>query len=387
MTPKKVRSVTSQKYKTIKKTFHGIKFNLLAKQSGFKKRKTKKISGEVLLITFLMMALKGTNTFQSWSEEAGLQANVSVSRQGLWKRMNSFFVKFVYKVLTEVFSGQIKAAQTKIRPIGKLKKYNRILLQDSTMIHLPSWLVWCYPGNYSRGDIKALIKIQIVFDLLSNKIIHFEITPYSKNDQSMSKMILPIAVKGDLVIRDLGYFALETFEGMNENKASYITRLKPRVKIYNVKNGKQIDLVRILKLRGKIDCWALVGKERQVKMRIVAERLPDEVANEKIRKAKNSRDKRLNHDKEYYELMRYRIYLTNIPYKEINTTRISQVYSLRWRIENIFKNWKSYLKLQSLIPANVKMTKYRVEAILYMMMIFIIQFQFKYYFSKYIKII
>jgi len=377
MTPKKVRSVKSQNYKTIKNSFQGIKFNLLARQSGFKKRKEKKLTGEVLLITFLMMALKGKNTFQSWAEIIGIHIKKNVSRQGIWKRMNSFFVKFVYRVLSSVFSEQLKYIQSRVRDSEKLKRYKRILIQDSTIIRLPSWLAWCYPGNYSNGEIKALIKIQIVFELISNKIIRFEITPYCKNDQSMSKMILPIAKKDDLIIRDMGYFVLEDFESMTESGASYLTRLKPGVKIYDTTSGKEINLLKILKRDGELDRWVLVGAEKQVKIRIVAQKLPDEIVNEKIRKAKNNRDKRLNHTKEYYELLRYNIYLTNIPYSELSTTRISKTYALRWRIETIFKSWKSYLNLQKLIPDNVKMTKERVEAVLYMMMILIMKFQIK----------
>lgn len=379
MTPKKVRSAKSQIYKTLVNSFTGINFNFFAKMSKFKKRKQKKLSAQVLLLTFLLMALNGSNSFRSWAEEVGVQTSKKVSAQAIWKRVNSFFVRFLRLVLNEIFLQHIKANQPNMIVSGKLKKYKRILIQDSTIIHLPDWLAKCYPGNYSLGEIKALIKIQIVYELRTNKIEYFEITPYAKNDQSMSREILTIAKKDDLVLRDLGYFVLDSFKGLNENEASFISRLKPAVKIYDQVSGKEINLAKILKRDGRIDRWVLVGKEKQVRMRLVAQKLPEDVAYNKIEKVKKDRDWRKNHNKEYLYLLHFNIYVTNISQGELSTKRIAEVYRLRWRIENIFKSWKSYLKLQKLIPSNIKMTKDRADSIILMMLIFIIKFQLKMY--------
>ena len=123
MTPKKARSAKSQIYKTICNSFAGINFNFFAKTSGFKKRKQKKISAQVLLFTFLLMALNGSNSFRAWSEEVGIQTSKKVSAQAIWKRVNSFFVIFLRKVLNEIFLQHIKANQTNMIVSGKLKKY------------------------------------------------------------------------------------------------------------------------------------------------------------------------------------------------------------------------------------------------------------------------
>ena len=65
--------------------------------------------------------------------------------------------------------------------------------------------------------------------------------------------------------------------------------------------------------------------------------------------------------------------------KPLSTVKIAEVYRLRWRIENIFKSWKSCLHLQKIIPQNIEATRERIESIVYMMLIFIIQFQLKIY--------
>ena len=166
---------------------------------------------------------------------------------------------------------------------------------------------------------------------------------------------------------------------MNEIEASFISRLKSGSKIYDKESGKEINLARILKRDGRIDRWVLIGKEKQVKMRLVAQKLPADVVYNKIEKAKKDRDRRKNHRKEYLYLLNFNIYVTNISQGELKTKRIAETYRLRWRIENVFKSWKSYLKLQKLIPNNIKMTKDRADSIILMMLIFIIKFQLKMY--------
>ncbi|MEP7170006.1 MAG: IS4 family transposase [Bacteroidota bacterium] len=379
MKTKKTRSAKTQNYKTIGACFKEIDFNNLAMKSGFKKRKPKKIKGKSLIISFIIMALKGSNTFEMWAQELSLATKRTLSKQAICKRMTACFVNFVHLVLTKIFSQHIEQTCKKVKNSGKLKNFKNILVQDSTIICLPKCLSCCYPGNYSLGEIKALIKIQLIIELMSNKVVSFCITPYAKKDQSMSETIIDVAKQGDLVLRDLGYFSLHVFEQLKDKGISFISRIKSGVKIFDPKTGMEINLVRLLRKEKKMDRWVLVGKEQKLLLRIVALRLADEIANEKIRKEKKNRDKRLNHSNDYFELMRYNIYITTEHYSSLSTTKVAQVYTLRWRIETIFKTWKSNFHLQKLIVPNIKMTNERVESIIYLMLIFIMQFQLRIY--------
>src|SRR5208283_2603813 len=183
-------------------------------------------------------------------------------------------------------------------------------------------------------------KIQVIFDLISNTFIYFEITPYTANDQSKAEDILKIAEEGDLVIRDLGYFALESFTMMNVKTIKYVSRLRNGVKIYDSVTKKEIDLLAILRIKGAFDGKVLLGSKEKVEVRLVVQQLPEEQANLRRYKAKTNRDKRLNHSKEYYELLGYTCYITTVDEKDFSAAEVQKVYGLRWRIENIFKCWK-----------------------------------------------
>ncbi|MEO8148889.1 MAG: IS4 family transposase [Bacteroidia bacterium] len=379
MKSKKVRPTRKQTYKKIGDNFKQIDFNKLARKSEFKKRKEKKLKGKNLVLGFMLMSMYGTNTFAQWAQEVGWINGKTISKQAVCKRITGCFVAFVLLILNEVFTQHVKEVSNKVKRMNKLKTYKNILVQDSTLIQLPQCLSKFYPGNYSRGEIKASIRIQLIIELHRNKIVQFQVTPYSKNDQSMSSLIFDVARKGDLIIRDLGYFVMDVFEKMIEASMKFITRIKPGVKIYDSQTGVEINLVKLLGNRPKLDLLVTVSTKNKLPLRLVAIKLPDEVANEKIRKEKRNRNKRLNHSKEYYELMRYTIYLTSEPVTELNAQDVAKIYNLRWRIENIFKTWKSNLHLQKLIASNISMSKARAESIIYLMLIFILEFQMKIY--------
>lgn len=319
--------------------------------------------------------MQGKNSFQHWAEQVGIITGGSVSKQGIWKKVTVQLTGFLALILFDVLQQQVSTIHRQAKKYDWLKNYKRILLQDSTVIALPSWLSWCFPGNVSRGEKKAQLKIQVVYDILANHFVYFEITPFTANDQSKSKDILSIATPEDLVIRDLGYFVLESFNEMIDKQIPFVSRLRYGVKIYDTETGKEINLLKQLKKSGEFDKWVMLGKEQKLKVRLVARKLPQEQVANRIRKAKNNRDKRLNHSKEYYQMLAYNLFITTEDEEQFSITQIAQLYQLRWRIEIIFKCWKSNFHLQKLIPQNCSLTKERVEAIIYMMLIFILLFQ------------
>lgn len=375
MAPKSTRLKKIQSYQNIEDKLNQIPYNKYARQSGFKQRKAKKIQGKFLLESFMFMALQGKNSFQHWAEQLGLLIGRTVSKQGIWKRMSFRFVQFLSLVLADALLQQISFANAQVQKYKFLRNYTRIILHDSTTLSLPSWLFWCFPGNVSRGEKKAQLKIQVVYDLLHHRFIHFGITPYTTNDQSKSKDLLSFSVAGDLVIRDLGYSVLDSFKQMLKRKIFFISRLHSTISISDIQTGKPIDLLKTLIKNGAFDQWVILGKKNQVKVRLVALKLPPEQSAERRRKARQNRDKRLNHSKRYYELLGYNLFITSEDENKLTPAQIQQLYALRWRIEIIFKCWKSHFHLQTLIPYHCSLVKERVEAIVYMMLLFILLFQ------------
>jgi hypothetical protein len=66
-----------------------------------------------------------------------------------------------------------------------------------------------FPGAANQGNKKqATLKIQVIYDLLSETFAHFSLSGFTRTDQAASADVLTVAQAGDLVLRDLGYFVL-----------------------------------------------------------------------------------------------------------------------------------------------------------------------------------
>jgi hypothetical protein len=111
---------------------------------------------------------------------------------------------------------------------------------------------------------------------------------------------------------------------------------------------------------------------------MVATTLPPKIAESNRRQAKTNRDKRVNHSKEYYFPQGFCIYLTNVDSETWNKTQVPQVYRLRWRIERIFKCWKSCFNFDTLIHHQCT-SVVRIECFALLMLTFLVVYHSRYY--------
>lgn len=122
-----------------------------------------------------------------------------------------------------------------------------------------------------------------------------------------------------------------------------------------------------------MDIRVLCGSKELLPVRLIAIKLNEGQTAERIRKAKKDRDKRLNHGKDYYFLLGYVIFITNVDEDTWQATQAGQAYRCRWNIEILFKSWKSGLKAGKNIPAARECTE-RVESYLYLMLLYLTWF-------------
>lgn len=266
----------------------------------------------------------------------------NVSKQGLWKRINSDAVDFFIHILQIIISKKISV--DKIFVNETLAFFPRILVQDSTVIPLHKSLFKYFPGSSNQNGASSSLKIQAVYNILNSSFIFFDLTSFRKNDQGVASN-LNFLQKGDLLIRDLGYFTAESFRKITEMNAFFLSRLKYGINIFN-NNDKSLNLLKLLKGKNSIDINIKLSSSNKLPVRLVGERLPDDVAAKRRREYKNNRDQKLNPSKEHLEILGWNLFITNIPSNTWSAFTVVRVYSLRWRIEIIFKSWKSCLNFE-----------------------------------------
>ena len=312
----------------------------LARQAGFVQRKVKKISPITFFKTLCTCALEGSPSYNDLAIKVQTEQDIAVSKQAYWKRVNPNCVLFFELLLAKII--QIKMTQEEDsaqKLCGFL--YKRILVQDSTIIKLPQSLFDRFSG-VSNGHTKVCnARIQGTYDLIAGRFIRFSIDPYYKNDLAAAPELE--IQPGDLVLRDRGYSSYQEMQRHSQNQASLILRHKFTNRYYDPETRALIDLKALLIKEGKLDRQVCLNNAERTKVRILAMPVDEQTANIRRMKAKKEM-KGHNPPQELLFLMSWTIFVTNITDDQADFEKILAIYRLRWRIEIIFKAWKSHMK-------------------------------------------
>jgi hypothetical protein len=296
-----------------------------------------------------------------------------VSKQSIFDRLHSEATIFAQQLLEHVLMQQGSKGFT-----SELFSYfGNVLLQDSTTLRLPQVLSKIFPGNHSRGEQKAVARIQSIFSLKTMKFIKFSLCGFTQNDQGASGEILPLVKDGDLVIWDLRNFSLSVFEKLISANVYMLSRLRYGVTVFDAQ-GNIILLKELLEQKRGVDRWVYIGSTTKVRVRLVMLPVPAQQAAEKMRRAKQDRDTRLNHNKEYYEWLKYNAYITTVGKEVWAAAEVYKAYKVRWQIEITFKCWKSGFNLQHILHEGCT-NENRVRVSIFLMLLFMCVFMHKIY--------
>jgi hypothetical protein len=231
----------------------------------------------------------------------------------------------------------------------KLPGVRRVLVADSSIVALHPSLRHVFAGSSNQCVSTASARMQFVFDLLEGHLVQCGLHSFTRPDQAAAQDVLDCLRPGDLLMRDLGYFALDAFQKIDHARAFFLSRLRYQTTLYDAQ-GAPLELLKELRRQSQLapGCPVVlevaVGTKRRVPMRLVAVPLPEAQANERRRRARQDRDKRLHHSEDYYQLLSWTLLVTNLPAQALPPEQLQALYAMRWRIENIFKAWKSHLK-------------------------------------------
>ena len=182
--------------------------------------------------------------------------------------------------------------------------------------------------------------------------IGLELTDGRQSDtqSSFQHQTLP---QGCLRLTDLGFFSLTVLEEIGQSGNYWLTRVKSQCALYvrseeDDSDNKCYDLADFLREQGSdsIHINILLGAKAKLPCRLIALRVPQQVANERRRKIKaNAKKKGKTVSKKRLELANWVILATNADEKMITLKEAFVLARLRWQIELLFKLWKSNGKI------------------------------------------
>jgi hypothetical protein len=208
-------------------------------------------------------------------------------------------------------------------------------------------------GNQHQTKL-ASVKIQAIFELCSQSWVHFELGALTDNDQKASGLILSHLQPGDLVIRDLGYAVLKVWRKIAQCGAYFLSRCRSDLALFDPQTKQPVDLLELLQGKSQLSIELLAGAQERLPVRLVALRLPPQLAAQRRRRARANarRDSALRLTKRYLQLLDWTILLTNVTADQLSAQQLLEAYSCRWQIEVMFKSWKSHFQLRLLPTRN-----------------------------------
>jgi hypothetical protein len=319
---------------------------------------------KILIFTLLQHPAAKNRDYRAVAAQFG----INVTDQAIQGRFTPELVDFLQTVLQQVLTVAVKASAAKVK---LLQKFTAVVIGDSTTIALPDELAGLFPGCGGSGNAReAALKIQVAWNLVTGEL-KLLIEPGRASD-AKSPIVQALPDADTLSIFDLGYFSLERFARVGDAGAHWISRFQHGTQILD-DTGKTLDMRAFLENSergGVVDAWVTVGQKERLRCRLVAIRVPPEVAN---RRRQRIREKARDHGREasqaYCDIQDWTIFLTNCEVELLTWREVVVLYRARWQIELLFKLWKSHNRLAE---RETRATAARQMAVLYAKLIGVI---------------
>lgn len=304
-------------------------------------RRRRKFTPATLAQTFLLGFLAKPRASDAELARMAVQRGFKVTAQAIEQRHSAAAADF-FEALFRRATQEVVRSRPALAPL--LRRFAAVLILDSTAITLPDALRTRFPGcGGSHGNNQAALKFQVQWDLVLGGLDAIAVEPGRDCDNKTTLQQAPLP-PGSLRITDLGYFDTEVFERLDRDGVYWLSRLQFGLKVF-APEGTPLNLLRWLEGQDGpvVDRTALIGAGRKMACRLMAWRVPSEVANRRRQKLIAAAWKKEGRvpGADRLAWCDWTILVTNVPEAMISVNEAAVLYRARWQIELLFKRWKS----------------------------------------------
>lgn len=305
--------------------------------------RTSKLTGALFTQTLVLGFLANPRATREQLAQTAMTLGLQISPQGLDQRMTEAGAECLLEVL-QATTTTILAADPVAIPL--LARFRGVYIQDSSLIGLPSTLaqIWQGSGNqHTSTTASARLKLSVRFNLLSGEL-HGPFPDHgTTSDRSLLLQDAPRA-PGALRIADLGFFDLSVLQAIGQADAFWLTR--PQVTtVLRDQDGQRLDLLAFLTAQesATVDVPIFLGARHRLRCRLLALRVPQEVADQRRRRLYAEAQRRgRTPNGQTLALADWTIFVTNVPLELLSVPEALVLGRARWQIELLFKLWKSH---------------------------------------------
>jgi hypothetical protein len=307
----------------------------LGRRSGFIKRE-RKFSGASFAQTLVFGWLATPQASLEDLCQSASSCGVHISPQGLQNRLGAEAAAFLKVLLERSLTYLVEAEGASI---AFLEQFEGVYIQDSSILALPRELAEVWQGSGNQTGALASLKLQTVFEYQHGQL-HLALYPGRVHDSRVPQATLPPKA---LHLADTGYFKVDLFRQLGQHGSYWLTRVPARVGVW-VK-GQVVPLATWLAQQGqeRIDT-AVDLSAQQLPCRLIAERVPPEIAQQRRERALADAKANARQVREVtLALCEWTVLATNLPLEALSPQQAILLMRLPWQIELLFKLWKQGL--------------------------------------------
>lgn len=312
--------------------------NRAAKRTGFQQRQSK-LTGSAFVRGLVFGWLSKPQATLEELAQAIAAGGVTISTQGLDQRFTPQAAALLKDVL-EAATGAVVATSPGATEI--LDRFTAVYVADSTVIALPNALRAVWPGCGGSHGPSAGLKVQVCMDYKAGGL-QLSLHPAKEHDRTAPIQTMPLQA-GSLRITDLGFFKLAALADCGARSAFWLTRLQANVQVFEPGVDKPRDLAELIEAHGggRVDIPIEIGTSQHLPCRLIAVRVPQEVADTRRRKLhEEARRRGQTISPTRLRWADWTILVTNIPADQLTVAEALVLGRIRWQIELLFKLWKS----------------------------------------------
>jgi hypothetical protein len=229
-----------------------------------------------------------------------------------------------------------------------------VYLLDTSTIALPPELIARWPGCGNGAAPKvAALKLGVTLDVLHGTLTGPLLTPARAHDLRNPVTAMPLP-PGALRLADLGFWSLPTLAQMHQDGVWFLSRLQAQTRVVLTDDPTgSLDHRLADSTRDRLDLAVQLGAKAKVPARLLAVRVPSQVAEERRRKIRAD-GKRRGHHPTQARLDRadWQLLVTNVPVDQLSVEEAVVLARARWQIECLFKLWKTHGRIDEVRSAN-----------------------------------
>jgi len=312
----------------------------MGKESGFVRRKSK-MGGREFVQTLVYGVLGHPETSYTHLCQTAGMVGVRISAQGIEQRFTREATELMHRVLQEAVSQTVSGSPTQI---ALLQRFNGVYIRDSCCVSLPKEWHEKWPGVGSRQGVSAGVKLHVGLNYSSGEL-HGPVLTSGRTHDRRSPFHEEIVPAGGVRMADLGFFDLEQLAKDQAEHVFWLSRYKSGTTVLD-QNGQRLDLLKCLEGVNQLDIPICLGQRKRIPCRLLVQRVPQEVADQRRRKLHEYEVRKQVHvSQETLDLAQWTILITNIPTELLSLKEALVLYRARWQIELLFKLWKQHAKI------------------------------------------